>query len=270
MKRLNLIAVTIMSLLFSCSNKNIKEIISENLKKTENWKLGDDIPSFLLENEYSNTYYHELYEYGGLANVALINQIKDKDLLLSIIGSCNQIIDSKPRMQVLEDIDFGENRLFDMLYNYSTRQIAILRYKILYGPKELATQIENLNPVCKGLNLDTMRLINSIKYSENQQASLGFIIDIERTKLNKPLKVDTLKMEKIASQVLFDASAKLTFKKIDLISKEMINSIVELNPNDTFKIDYTGPYIFDTDIDRLTISKGTRSVKLSFRIRKVY
>lgn len=272
MKNLKFIITTsIMGLLlFSCSNdKNIKEIISENLEQIGDWKTTDELPSFILKNKYMDTYYNELYENGGLANVAYINKITNKDLLLKIIGSCNPIIDSKPSLRVLRNINFGENRLFDFYYNYSTRQIATLHYKVLFGPKELSLRIRQINPNCKELKSDTVKIINSIKYAENEKLSQGFIIEMERTKSNHDLKVDKLELEKIASKILSKGPTKLTFKRIDVITNEMISSIIKLNPNDTFKINYTGPYIFE-DMNGFNLIQETKSVKFSLKITKIY
>lgn len=114
MKRLfKIIPLIIIAILpFSCSNNNdMIQIVKKEVKDIQNWKKGDNIPPFILHNEYMDTYYSELYEDGGLVNAALINQIKNKDLLLKIIASCDQRLDRKPKMQTLKNINFGENRL---------------------------------------------------------------------------------------------------------------------------------------------------------------
>jgi hypothetical protein len=107
-------------------------------------------------------YYGELYEDGGLANPALINQIKDKDLLIRIITSCDQRLERKPKMQTFKNMNFGKNRLFDLYYNCSTREIATLLYRILYGSKDLASQAKQINPNCENLDSFSNAMMKSI------------------------------------------------------------------------------------------------------------
>jgi hypothetical protein len=274
MKRLfKIIPLIIMAILpFSCSkNNDMTEIVKEQAKDIQNWKKGDNIPPFILHNEYMDTYYSELYEDGGLVNAALINQIKNKDLLLKIIASCDQRIDRKSKMQTLKNINFGENRLFDLFYNYSTREIATLHYRILYGSEDLANQIKQINPDCKNLDSFNNAMINGIKFSGNEHGAIGFVIELKRLKMNNNVTVDEKKIEQIASHVLRNREVKPTFKELDAVASEIVKTTTNLNPNDTFQITYTGPYIpYKKEKEGLNISHGDNSVFFSLQLGKLY
>jgi len=275
MKKLFTIIIFVImgTLPFSCSNnnKNINQIVQQHIKDINDWHKGDDIPSFLVFNKYMDTYHSELYEYGGLIEVALINQIKDKDLLLQIISSCDARLDKKPSLQTLGNINFGENRLFDFYYNYSIRQIATLRYRLLYGSKNLSDQIIHLNPNCKNLNSDTALMMNGLKYSGNDKGAIGFIIELKRLKMNKEVIVDQKAVEKIASHILEKKSYKPTFKELDKVAADIIKSTVNLNPNETFRINYEGPYIaYKQEREGINISHTGNEVFFSLQMGRVY
>lgn len=274
MKRLfKTIPLIIMAILpFSCSNNNdMVQIVKEQVKDIQNWKKGDDIPPFILHNEYMDKYYSELYEDGGLVNAALINQIKNKDLLLKIIASCDQLLDRKPKMQTLKNINFGENRLFDLFYNYSTREIATLHYRILYGSKDLANQIKQINPDCKNLGSFTNAMINGIKFSGNEQGALGFVIELKRLKMDTNVTVNEKNVEQIASRILRNKEVKPTFKELDAVASDIVKTTINLNPNDTFQISYTGPYVpYNKEKVGLKISHGKNNVFFSLQLDKLY
>lgn len=259
-------------LTFSCSNNNdMIQIVRKQVKDIQNWQKGDNIPSFILHNEYMDTYYSELYEDGGLVNAALINKIKNKDLLLKIIASCDQRLDRKPKMQTLKNINFGENRLFDLFYNYSTRGIATLHYRILYGSEDLANQIKQINPDCKNLDSFSNAMIKGIKFSGNEQGSIGFVIELKRLKMNKNVTVNEKNVEQIASRILRNKGVKLTFKQLDAVASDIVKTTINLNPNDTFQINYTGPYIpYNKGKVGLNISHGENNVFFTLQLDKVY
>jgi hypothetical protein len=264
--------VTMTALPFACSNNNnINKVVQEQVKGTEDWQKGDAIPSLLISNKYKDIYFADLYEYGGLVDAAVINQITNKNLLLNIISSCDARLDRKPSLHILKDINFGENRLFDFYYNYSTRQIATLRYRVLYGSKNLADQITHLNPNCKNLNSDTALMMNGIKYSGNDKGTIGFIIELKRLKMNKDIIVDQKAVEKIASHILEKSRYKPTFKELDKAAADIIKSTTSLNPGETFQINYEGPYLtYKQEKEGLNISHKSNEVFFSLQMGRLY
>lgn len=257
---------------FACSNdNNINKVVQEQVKSIEGWQKGDAIPAFLISNKYEDIYLADLYEYGGIVDVAVINQIKNKNLLLNIISSCDARLDKKPSLHILKNINFGENRLFDFYYNYSTRQIATLRYRVLYGSKDLAAQITHLNPTCKTLNSDTTLMLNGLKYSGNDKGSIGFTMELKRLKMDKEIIVDPKAIETIVSSVYGNKHSLPTFKELDDVAAKIIKSTTNLNPNETFQINYTGPYIsYKEGKDGISINHTGSQVFFNLQLGRLY
>jgi len=256
---------------FECKSNDDKivQTIEKQLKVVNRWHINDSIPSFIISNDYEDNYYPELYEDGGMVNCALINKITNKDLLIKIICSCNTMLDRKPSMNILKNINFGENRLFDFYYNFSLRQVAIFHYRQLYGSIQLAKKLIHFN-TCHNLNPDTIKMINSIRYSENEHMAIGFIIELKKMKSNGPIFVNNLYLQKAVSAIT--SSNKIpTFKILDELASTLVESTSKLNSNETFQINYAGPYIpYNKNNNGFIVHQTESKIYFSLQLKDIF
>ena len=113
------------------SNGKLELYIKQQIEIVNNWKLRDPLPDFLANPEIPRHYYKELDKYGGLIQLAIIEQLTNKDILLRIITGCEKKMDISFHQKLpMGEADFA-NYVFGIYKFLDLRTVAEYRFRKL-------------------------------------------------------------------------------------------------------------------------------------------
>jgi hypothetical protein len=128
----------------------IEQFIEDHVKIASEWKKGEVLPSFINDMTFDATYYSEIAQFGGLVDVAIVERLENKDLLLRIITGCEKELDIpfSAKIPVVNRWDV-KSRLFQYYLNLNLRLVAFRRFQMEYGTVSLSESMRRLElPAC--------------------------------------------------------------------------------------------------------------------------
>lgn len=148
---------------FKNVKKEIADYCNDQLNASNNWNWDDPLPSFIEVPKYTDSYVSGLEEYGGFIEVAIINHITNKKVLLRILSGCEKNItadfESKfhPRDYRYKDHYNKYFGIFDM------RAVTRYHYLKTFSPVDLANEFKEISPDLTYCNELDRSVINGYK-----------------------------------------------------------------------------------------------------------
>ncbi|MCH8318433.1 MAG: CBS domain-containing protein, partial [Bacteroidetes bacterium] len=236
------------------SNGKLELYIKQQIEIVNNWKLRDPLPDFLANPEIPRHYYKELDKYGGLIQLAIIEQLTNKDILLRIITGCEKKMDISFHQKLpMGEADFA-NYVFGIYKFLDLRTVAEYRFRKLYSTKQLGHDVAKMKLNLEDCDEFTKLVIESysaLKTTDTKYIK-GFIFGaLTRTSENQGITFTTVEDSTITqantpSYILQDMKRMLTraFESnwnsikngsVDpnkiLVKDIMTTNVITINPN---------------------------------------
>lgn len=124
------------------NQSNIEQYLHNQVEISNKWKWNETLPLFVYDTTYNQAYYPELSKLGGVVDLAIIQKINNKSLLLRFITGCEEELDIPFGVKI--DRNARWDRKNDYSQHLSIRLAAYRKYQLEYTTLDLSKQLRQL------------------------------------------------------------------------------------------------------------------------------
>jgi len=237
--------------------------LNKQISLSKEWKSGDELPNFVTDTSFDNIIIDKIEGFSGIMDVAIIEHINNKDLLIRLMTGCEKELSIPFALKIPQENRWDiQNRLFKYYLNLNIRFAAYRKYQKTFSTVALANHLNQVRDEledCKNeyqvfyvdgnaiLNVPIRKIDPKNKYIE------GFIYYVGLRDVDEGNLVFSTNDDSFS----YTSSAKL--KDLNEIEKVMVDpfktsweQILSIGPNDYLfnKIDKKLKSIYDEKLVR--------------------